>query len=489
MDTCGNALVRKQTGASLLPDCRAYELVSAADTGGYDVESSLVPGQHPLAGYPDATDPARVLYTVHFGAIPGVGDPPNYGDDPYVATRGEEGWTTKYVGVPVATAPDPTAFGSSLTGADASLDVMAFGGPGFCNPCMEDGTSGIPIRRANGQLEQGMKGSIAVPDPTPAGEVRKQFSADGDHFVFGSEDKFEPAGNSASVSIYDRDLPSSATQVVSTMPNGSTMTGEVAELDVSDDGSRILIGKWVGTDAAGNAHYDLFMHVGNNPNSVAVADTPNGVIYNGMTSDGTKVYFTTADALATDGDTSADLFRADVGPSSAAITRVSTGTGGTGDTDCMHPERKLELARRWYRLRDAGDRRRRRRRRRRWHRVLPLARVVGRAVQRDGRGAEPVRRRARRFADLPGDSRGGRPGGRSCSHRRRDCAAARTSRCHPERRLRRLRLARAGDRLSDQRSFRRLPGTTGMGRSSAPPARQPALGPRAMPSCRMAEMA
>src|SRR5262249_538017 len=39
VDTCGNALVRKQTGAVHTPDCRAYELVSAEDTGGYDVES------------------------------------------------------------------------------------------------------------------------------------------------------------------------------------------------------------------------------------------------------------------------------------------------------------------------------------------------------------------------------------------------------------------------------------------------------------------
>ena len=38
-DPCANAHVRQQVGAALLPDCRAYELVSASDTGGYDVES------------------------------------------------------------------------------------------------------------------------------------------------------------------------------------------------------------------------------------------------------------------------------------------------------------------------------------------------------------------------------------------------------------------------------------------------------------------
>lgn len=336
IDTCENALVRRQTSASLLPECRAYELVSAADTGGYDVESSLVAGQHPLAGYPGASNPERVLYTVHFGAIPGVGDPPNYGDDPYIATRGPDGWTTEYVGVPVGATPDLSAFGSTLTGADEGLGTMAFGGQSICAPCFEDGTTGIPIRLPDGRLVQGMQGSEPVDDPQPAGEVRKQFSADGSHFVFGSEDRFEPAGNSGSVSIYDRNL-SGGTQVVSTMPDGTTMSGEVAELDVSANGGRVLIGRSVGTDAAGNGRYDLFMHIGTDPHSVAVADTPGGVIYDGMTADGTKVYFTTEDALAGDGDSSADLFRADVGSSSAVVTRVSTGSGGSGDTNACTP--------------------------------------------------------------------------------------------------------------------------------------------------------
>jgi hypothetical protein len=65
------------------------------------------------------------------------------------------------------------------------------------------------------------------------------------------------------------------------------------------------------------------MHVGNNPNSVQVADTANGVIFNGMTSDGSKVFFTTSDQLSGDTDTSADLYRADVGSTSATLDLVS----------------------------------------------------------------------------------------------------------------------------------------------------------------------
>ena len=98
-DPCLNAHVRQQTSASQLPDCRAYELVSAANTGGYAVESNLVEGQTPFGGYPQASGaspgPSRVLYATHYGGIPGVGEPTNKGNDTYVATRGKDGWSTE----------------------------------------------------------------------------------------------------------------------------------------------------------------------------------------------------------------------------------------------------------------------------------------------------------------------------------------------------------------------------------------------------------
>jgi hypothetical protein len=60
--------------------------------------------------------------------------------------------------------------------------------------------------------------------------------------------------------------------------------------------------------------------------------TTTGARYDGMTSDGARVFFTTKDPLQSDADTSADLYRADVTTSSSSLTRVSTGTGA-GDTD------------------------------------------------------------------------------------------------------------------------------------------------------------
>ena len=89
-------------------------------------------------------------------------------------------------------------------------------------------------------------------------------------------------------------------------------------------------------DAAGNKSYDLYMHVGvGSANSIEVVDSVSGVIFNGMSGDGSKVFFTTPDSLAGDTDTSSDLFVADV-TGTSTITRLSTGSG-SGNSDACAP--------------------------------------------------------------------------------------------------------------------------------------------------------
>jgi hypothetical protein len=333
--SCPNSLVRQQTGSALLLDCRAYELASTSYSGGHDVVSPTVPGQKPLVAYPDAS--GRLLYSLESAVVPGVlGDPTNLGRDPYVAVRGADGWTTEYVGLPSGGMADSGSFGSPLLEADSGLRQFAFGGEDICDPCFADGSTNVPLRRSDGSIEKGMAGSLN-PAADPAGEVRQRFSADGSTFVFGAEEKFESTGNEGSVSIYKRNLQAGSTQLVSTLPNGSTMTGAgIAELAVSSNGDRVLIGKRVSQDGAGNEYFDLYMNVGGSPNSVQVVDSSSGVIFNGMTSDGSKVFFTTPDQLAGDTDSGNDFYVADVGATST-ITRLSTGTGGTGDTDSCEP--------------------------------------------------------------------------------------------------------------------------------------------------------
>jgi hypothetical protein len=340
-DLCPNAHVRQQTGASLLRDCRAYELVSAGYAGGYDVESNLAPNQKPFGGYPEAIGPSQVLYGVHDGGIPGTGNTTNHGVDPYVATRGTDSWSTRYVGIPSDQPGSSGPFASTLSEADSSLDTFAFGGADICSPCFPDGSTGLPLRLSDGSLVQGMAGSIAVSDPEAAGEVRKPLSADGSHFLFGSMQRFEPSGNdqNGNATVYSRDLGSGTTEVVSTDETGSALQGgdDVAELDVSRDGSRTVIGELVGEEGQ-NKLWHLYMHVAGRPQSIDLTPaTGAGAHYDGMTEDGTIAYFTSRDKYAGDTDESADLFRAVVGASSATVSRVSTGSGGSGDTDACDP--------------------------------------------------------------------------------------------------------------------------------------------------------
>ena len=345
-DPCPNAHVRQQTGASLLLDCRAYELVSAADAGGHNVESNLVPGQTPFGGYPNATNPPQVLYGVHNGGIPGTGHPTNRGVDPYVATRTESGWITKYVGIPADGTPSDASFSSTLSEADASLGTFAFGGENLCSPCFADGSTGAPIHLPNGELVQGMTGSIPQPAAEPAGFIARHLSADGTHFVFGSKARFESDGNEGEVSIYDRNLVSEETRVVSKTPSGQTMKEEgteIGELDISKNGSRIVIGHLV--SEAGEAKYwHLYMNVGDSEKTLDLTPgTTSGVLYDGMTEDGSKVFFTTVDKLTgEDKDSSPDIYEAEVSGESVSLHLISKGNnagnpGEPGNSDSCDP--------------------------------------------------------------------------------------------------------------------------------------------------------
>jgi hypothetical protein len=334
-DPCPNALARKQTGSRSLLDCRAYELVSAADTGGSDVESSLVPGQTPYGGFPLAVD--KVLYAVHGGVIPGTGNPTNRGPDPYVASRGADGWSTTYVGIPADINQSTRSFTSTVGSADSSLDTFAFSGAELCKPCFATGIeTGIPVRLSDGRLIQGMAGSLDPgPGAEPAGQIAKPLTASGTHLIFGSTSKFEPAGNdNGDLSIYDRDLTTGITSVVSKTPTGATMGGTgIAELDVSADGSRILIGQRAGTDSSGNSYWRLYMNVGDSAQTIElIPGAGEGVLYDGMTADGSRVFFTSTEPLLpADANSSADVYEADVSSSGATLQLVSGGEDSTCD--------------------------------------------------------------------------------------------------------------------------------------------------------------
>jgi hypothetical protein len=332
--SCPNSLARKQTGALRLPDCRAYELVSAKDTAGYEVESYLAPGQTPFGGYPDA--PERVLYSTHSGAIPGPWNATNNGIDPYIATRTENGWITTYEGLPANINLVTPSFSSSLGEADSALDTLAFAGPNLCNPCFTGGAlaTGIPVRLPGGQVVQGMAGSLdpGVASARPEGKIAKYFSSNGRYLIFLSKYAFEPGANDngSDLTVYERDLAAGTTRIVSLDGAGATLTGAgISELAVSDDGSRVLIGKRVSVDSAGNEYVHPYLFIAGRQGSVDLdPGATAGVLFAGMSEDGSKTYFTTTDKLLPqDEDPSADLYEATADPSGQPTISLLSGGG------------------------------------------------------------------------------------------------------------------------------------------------------------------
>ena len=89
------------------------------------------------------------------------------------------------------------------------------------------------------------------------------------------------------------------------------MTNGISELDISSDGSRILLGQKVATDADGNVYWHLYMDVGDSISSIDLTPgATHGVRFDGMSADGSEVFFTTMDSLSGDDtDTSADIYR------------------------------------------------------------------------------------------------------------------------------------------------------------------------------------
>ena len=363
-ETCENGLARQQTGSASLLDCRAYELVSASDTGGYNVESDLVPGESPFADYPQAEGPSKVLYGVHDGAIPGVpGDPTNDGVDPYVATRGEHGWSTEYVGIPESVTKSNAPFSSTPTDANSQLNTFAFGGANSCSPCFEGGYTGVPLHLSDGALVQGMEGSIDPgPEAKPDGLIKQELSANGEHFIFGSTSQFEPGGNdnSGDVSIYDHNLVTGETHVVSDNPEGQPLGclqgrgnchapldgNGISELAISKTGSSILLGQKVSAGSEGELYWRLYLSRNDSPKTIELAPgASDGVRFDGMTEAGGEVFFSSPEHL-TNEDTEHSgegiyMWSETGAAEGKPLTLVSRGSteqkGQPGDSDSCDP--------------------------------------------------------------------------------------------------------------------------------------------------------
>jgi hypothetical protein len=222
---CANKPLRRGF-SSLLPDCRAYELVTPADTNGRaPVGEGRERNTFPTREV--SPDGNRVPFRVEGGSLPGIGGTGSYQGDPFVSSRGSDGWKTVSIGptgdeaasvIPGGTSPDQgySFFTAERTGSAViegkSTSYLHF--PDGHSELLGVGSSGTDYEATGFYISEG-----------------------GNHVIFGTgdgateataiqlESNAAPSGTRA---IYDR-APDGTLRVVSLKPENIPLTaGEAA---------------------------------------------------------------------------------------------------------------------------------------------------------------------------------------------------------------------------------------------------------------------
>ena len=285
---CANEAVR--TGASAaLPDCRAYELVTPAETGrrpplsvGSEISQYSVFGSDTVS--PLGQD---LLFMINGGAIPGTSGNGVSGDA-YLSTRTTAGWQTVSSGMSGSQAVAPVPGGIS---SDQRHMVWATGVLG--GALSLEGRSTAYLRDDSGNFVLIGQGDLAVDrDASPL-----YISPGAEHLIFSSKVQLEPeAVASGSESIYDR-TPDGVLHLVSVLPNGEgASAGELEFAGASEDGSAVAF-----TLATGKS--PLYVRTGNTQTLEA---GPFGAKSAGLSADGRYLFYTFSGdlyRLDTQGDT------------------------------------------------------------------------------------------------------------------------------------------------------------------------------------------
>ncbi len=306
--------------SALLPDCRAYELVTPADTNGRPPRGIGFVGDQ-FATLEASPQGEAVSFLVEGGVIPGFEGTGSFSGDLYHVARTSNGWNTQLAGPSGA---ETISVDEGSTSPDQGLS--------FWNATREGsavigGKGTRYVRYPDGHSALIGRGSLGT-DPRARGKL---ITAGGTHIVFQTvdfngdqpiqlEEDAPPTGTEA---VYDR-TPDEVTHVVSLLPGDETpKAGEDAKyVGASPDGNGIAftIGKELYLRVGDQTTYEIgesvefagvseggariFYVEGGNliafdvalEEDVVFAETGNAVPVN-VSADGTRAYFASTTAI------------------------------------------------------------------------------------------------------------------------------------------------------------------------------------------------
>jgi len=214
---CSNEALRIGASAGL-PDCRAYELVTPADTGGRTPLGSSIGGRY-FATLHASPDGNRASFRIEGGAMPGFEAAGSGNGDDYLSRRGPDGWETELVSPTGAEAPKPSPGGFS-----PDQEYSLWGENNFGENSEEGFFFNPYIHYPDGHSEPVGRGSLGVDREVDA----KLIGPNGSHTIFITGAAAEPAVQlepnappSGTQAIYDR-TADEVTHVVSLLPGDKT---------------------------------------------------------------------------------------------------------------------------------------------------------------------------------------------------------------------------------------------------------------------------
>ena len=349
---CPNELLRQESGSGDLPDCRAYELVSPANAGDAVIFTSVGPNTGQVS------NPSRLAFGGGWGLIPNVGEPANSVGDMYVATRTDNGWETKYIGLPSSVTY--AMGGQPWAMRNENFSPMFWQTGVLANSSLSrlvDWNDGHPPWQGSYNGEDGLgsseapyvwnttTGKLADRWPTnveaiPGGEEfegESAASADLTHYVFSANLGFAPGGIPGD--IYDDNTVTDEINVASRGEDGSIIKG-ANPLQVSEEGSRVVMTVGGGL-CSGVLQRSLNcgsgqLYVRAN-DAVTYEIAPGHVVrFLGMTADGSKIYISSNEQLnSEDTNTSNNIYMwSEAEPGKVTLISKANGSGGVNTDNC-----------------------------------------------------------------------------------------------------------------------------------------------------------